>query len=1025
MKKLLLMFLIVLPCLAQDSFQTFDGSTNGTAIGNTTIALGANGTGTGAWAGCSNLGSDFLHSQSFQMPFPGLQAAAGTKFAGGGTTGLQYTLRAASPFPTCSYSGITATNSVAAAFMFNANWDSTGDAGHQESNLSIFWGGGTEFMTLLHLNGLLKLETQGSGVSFTTAGVTFHGNQPVFVSMLYKVGSVYTMSVYDSTCTLIGTQQVSTAHPTNQPGLLIVGITGAEAEASGSGHAIGWDNIIVKEGATSEIACGDASLLSTGVLAPTRAYDWTTAGVTGGIPSSTWTQCGSTIAPYTGTAATINTAISACGVNQFVLLGSGTFNLSSQITVNKNNVALRGGGANSTFLVFTSGASGGKKITIPGSTSYTSFVEWTNGYAQGATKIKVASVPSGVVVGSLIRLDQCDDGTTADTCAGTSTDNGQLYNATTQYAAPNGASVNGPSGTQTFRWQQEKFIVTGISGTTITLQDPIAAPNWNPGQTPHAQFITAPLSKVGIENLSVDSSGLGASPTNEVSVSGAINSWVSGVRVINSQQFCLSNSDTDHVTLISNYCAFSQTASPAMHGISDANIGHALEVNNIIQGFPEAVHNEQAITSTVKAYNFVINMLNNTDLMGDGFRHHGDGGTFNLFEGNVTNRWWMDVNHGTNRVDTAYRNHFTSWESCANGQCGASVKDSATNAIQVDAFNRYDNIVANALGTNGFNNVYKSTAGSNKITVTLGTSSGVVPVDTLASSSAMLWGNYDVVTAAVRWCGNSSDTGWVTTCASTSEVPTAALLYANPVPTKGDTGAALPASFFLSSAPSWFGTNAFPAIGPDISSGTIGQCSGSLNVAGQFNGLPALNNVQCGSHGFTASAWGGHVNAIPAVTCALTVMGMSPDGTGSPLAFDATLCYSNPPLPVLNYTPSSVAFGQVPIGLTSNPITVTVTNSGASTLTATSISVINSQYTLINNTCGSPTTITTLIPGTGFTLAINASCTFQAIFSPTVGVSTGQVQIFDNTATSPDVLTLAATPTGPPAPATTMFARSF
>src|ERR1022692_4266501 len=86
-----------------------------------------------------------------------------------------------------------------------------------------------------------------------------------------------------------------------------------------------------------------------GIIDASRAVNWANAGVPGGIPSSNWTQCGSTIAAYTGTAATINTAIAACGVHQYVLLGTGTFNLSSGIDfASKSNVVVRGNGANST-----------------------------------------------------------------------------------------------------------------------------------------------------------------------------------------------------------------------------------------------------------------------------------------------------------------------------------------------------------------------------------------------------------------------------------------------------------------------------------------------------------------------------------------------------------------------------------------------------------------------------------------------------------------------------------------------------
>jgi hypothetical protein len=65
-----------------------------------------------------------------------------------------------------------------------------------------------------------------------------------------------------------------------------------------------------------------------------------------GVTDASWTQCGSTIAPYDGTADAINTQIRSCGPNQFVLLGAGTFHLSSSIDLqHKGHFTLRGSGA--------------------------------------------------------------------------------------------------------------------------------------------------------------------------------------------------------------------------------------------------------------------------------------------------------------------------------------------------------------------------------------------------------------------------------------------------------------------------------------------------------------------------------------------------------------------------------------------------------------------------------------------------------------------------------------------------------
>ena len=78
----------------------------------------------------------------------------------------------------------------------------------------------------------------------------------------------------------------------------------------------------------------------------------------------------------------------------------------------------------------------------------------------------------------------------------------------------------------------------------------------------------------------------------------------------------------------------------------------------------------------------------------------------------------------------------------------------------------------------------------------------------------------------------------------------------------------LPASFYLTAQPSWWGSGSYPAIGPDVTGGT---------------------------------GPGGHAYSIPAQTCYASMGGT--DGTGSPLAFNASTCYgANLPAPPSNLT---------------------------------------------------------------------------------------------------------------------------
>jgi hypothetical protein len=77
-----------------------------------------------------------------------------------------------------------------------------------------------------------------------------------------------------------------------------------------------------------------------------------------------------------------------------------------------------------------------------------------------------------------------------------------------------------------------------------------------------------------------------------------------------------------------------------------------------------------------------------------------------------------------------------------------------------------------------------------------------------------------------------------------------------------------------------------------VSNGNVGQCTGTLNTPGQFAGVAATSSGQCRGTSL-ASAWGGHINAIPAMACFLNVMGGAPDGTGSILSFDGSKCYAD------------------------------------------------------------------------------------------------------------------------------------
>jgi len=131
----------------------------------------------------------------------------------------------------------------------------------------------------------------------------------------------------------------------------------------------------------------------------------------------------------------------------------------------------------------------------------------------------------------------------------------------------------------------------------------------------------------------------------------------------------------------------------------------------------------------------------------------------------------------------------------------------------------------------------------------------------------------------------------------------------------------------------------------------------------------------------------------------------------------------SPAAPVATFCSGTVSLGLAPFGLTGNPVACSLTNTGTANLVNTQIVLTSTSFQITSNTCGSPATITTIIPGTGFTLTPGQACTFNVVFQPQgVGFQSGFVSFTENTPGLVDSLAINGTGTGTPAPAQNMFA---
>jgi hypothetical protein len=623
----------------------------------------------------------------------------------------------------------------------------------------------------------------------------------------------------------------------------------------------------------------------TGIIAPSRAINWSNAGAT---ISTSRTQCtSSACATVTGgnvTAATINEALASAPANTYVLIPAGTFSMNSGINFDsQSNITLRGSGSNSTFLVFTSASNPGNcnghsicaqgsDVNYEGGPTNTATWSGTNGasgtYTKGATSI-ILSSKTNLTVGNPITLDQIDN----------QSDNGALYvgceisdgsNACYSGAAPNGFERGGGS-RSTIRGQQQMVTVTSISGTgpyTIGISPGIYASNWATGQSPQAWWATGPVLNDAVENISLDYTNNGGTGNDGITWFNCQGCWVKGIRSVRAST---TGTAWGHVNWhLCNKCTVRDSYfygySGDAYGVAPEISSDGLVENNIFDYFtPTAVPNADC-EGCVWDYNFQPGAFSGSaNWLGASEEFHGID-LFILSEGNVGPGLYADSFHGTHDLNTYFRNRWDGKE-----QNNGAATTSNTVAVRMNPGTRYSNVIGNILGTIGYHNTYKSGIDDTNLYTSI-YGCGAYPEvsmsgDSLSCPTSMFWGNWDSVNNAVRW--------------NPSEVPSSLSAYANPVPSSQT----LPASFIYSSKPSWWPSGkAWPVIGPDVTGGNVGQCSGGTNDSNEV-----LSASACSGGTMTPLTM---VNSIPAMDCYFNVMKGGANGTGNPLAFDASTCYS-------------------------------------------------------------------------------------------------------------------------------------
>lgn len=634
-----------------------------------------------------------------------------------------------------------------------------------------------------------------------------------------------------------------------------------------------------------------------GVLSASRGADWSAAGVPGGIPSGSWTQCGATIAAYGSSGspaspATIQNAISACGTDQYVQLGAGSFYLSGSIYVKSHsNMEIRGMGANSTFIYFygMTGVNGdncqGLYALICFESQDTNYdgtqsngpVSWTAGYARGTTVITLASVPN-LKIGNPIILDQLLD--TSDTGAYLEQDATSGGKAFTSPGSPGPYSAQGGD-VRPGRGLTHVYVVAGCNGSTtigtacsgtnvaVTLNEPIEETNWNSALSPQAWWATSPIENAGVQNLAIDATNSGCSQGNGIAV-GFFNAayvWERGVRSFNECRTHTTLNYVTHATIRDSYWFLSRYAVSQSYGFECFASSDSLIENNIIQAIAGAIVLNEGCVGNVVGYNFeIMGFFQSPNFVIPMQNWHGVGNDLNLSEGNIGSTLDADSIHGTGNDNTLFRNRMaglnpTCWVSGPTNNDYASYLASTwgtctqnVQAIEDDSFHRFFNVIGNVLGTAGSMGGYQNTSAP-IYNVGYGYYGSAVPTDSAVTQTLYRWGNCDAVhgfsAASCLW--------------NSSEVPVSSILaasqltYVLTVPSSHT----LPASFYYASQPSWWpASKPWPIIGPDVTGGNI-------------------------------SGTGGLAYTNPAEDCYNSLSGSTSNGTGGPFPFDADTCYGS------------------------------------------------------------------------------------------------------------------------------------
>lgn len=674
-----------------------------------------------------------------------------------------------------------------------------------------------------------------------------------------------------------------------------------------------------------------------GEIIPTdRRITWQgNVGIPGGITNRSTIFANVKNAPYNakgdGTnddTAAIQAALNACPREQVVYLPAGTYKVTSPLVL-KNSYTMRGVGSTTVINYVGSSPYYGAGIISFGTAAGWTTIQNTSGTAitsvanKGTNQVVVGSA-SGFSVGQYMEVDCLDDGTVV---------------------ADNGVEGSCTCCSRASRHLSQIVEVTAISGNTITFNPPLYT-TYSNALSPQAVVFNVTLKYAGVENLHVKANNTGMDLNFQMY--DVAYCWIKG---------CESDyTDGDHAwvaecyrcELRDNWFHDGYVHGPGSHDDTIIIMCHSsgiLYEDNIMTRLHCGVMLEGGGGGHVIGYNFVTNTFDSgsyTAIMPD-LNYHGLYVQQTLWEGNSASSLSQDSIHGPSGTGTALRNYLAgnNW----NNGSGSWIQGGyGFRPVNLGHTSYQFNLVGNILGkdmplnNSGYNAVYmrswpsvRSYDEPNIFSLGYGygadngdNSGGVSSIndDTMPFFSLINHGNWDSVTGTIQW--------------------------SNSIPDR-----TIPSSYYLSSAPSWFGNMTWPPFNPTnspasapvipaqyrylygtnppagvINQPPVAQASGtptngpaplavSFSSAGSYDpeGATLTYSWTFGDGGTSTTANPSHTYANAGTYSAqLSVSDGTNTTSAAPITIRATIPGSNqPPVAVANVIPAS---GPAPLAVT-------------------------------------------------------------------------------------------------------------